>query len=488
MTRSLALFATRTGGPPFLGSVGYVNDAIAPALTARGWSVNAFQPPRVDGDYQEALLPLALANRYLQHAQAGRADVALYDCAGTTLRAPSKAWADRHVVLYHGLVYGTGNWLCNEDIDLHCGNSPYSAQVLRALFAMPDWRGRCVLNAHAFDRVTDVRLPVPSVEAPDGHPGFAHGVDAPADVLRLADGKAILGHALQPGKQDMVAALSILYWLNRFARERGQPRVLLLISDASLPPERRRALDALLAGSGFSCADFFVPVPHLHQRAVVQVMRACTFGLAYNRFPEPFGFYVLESVYQGCPVYTNGVGNNRHLLPAAHGIEVHESPGMLQAPDTAPDLGAYRVVAERILQDAIAGNRAADCARGRDHIARTWTLQAFGDDLAAAIERARTPTATTSAFDALRVGWSPLLRSLDLERGHCFNDYGGMRLSPEACAEVRALLGAPCSDLDADRMHGLEVKHGLFARGILSLHAADAPPATFDTTTATGTA
>lgn len=471
MTGSLALFASRTGGPPFLGSVGYVNDAIAPLLSARGWSVTAFQPPHVEGDWQETLLPLGLAAQHVRQVRQGRPDVALYDCAGTVLRAPSKAWADRHVVLYHGMVYGTGNWLTNEDIDLHCGNSPYAADVLRSLFAMPDWRLRRVLNPHGLARVTDVRLPVPCVEAPDGHPGFAHGADAPGEVLALADRGMVLGHALQPGKQDLVATVSILYWLNQVARERGKPRVLLLISETSLPMERRRALDELLAGSGFSCADLLVPVPHLRQHALVQVMRACRFGLAYNRFPEPFGFYVLESVFQGCPVYTNGAGNNRYLLPAGHGIEVFEHAGMAPVPGTGPDLGTYRAVAERILADiAHPAGTAEACARGRARITREYSMQAFGDSLDAALS-GLADGVHEAAFDELQVALSPMVRSLDLDTGVSFNDYGNSILPRDACDAVRALLGQRAADLDNDHMDALESRYRLFSRGLLTLRA-----------------
>jgi hypothetical protein len=38
--------------------------------------------------------------------------------------------------------------------------------------------------------------------------------------VRCASG-AVLGHAVQPRKQDLLATASILYWLNQAAREHG---------------------------------------------------------------------------------------------------------------------------------------------------------------------------------------------------------------------------------------------------------------------------
>jgi hypothetical protein len=469
MPRSISLFLSRTGGPPYQGSVGYVNDAIAPALESRGWDVRCFQPPPA-GNNQEALLPFGLAAQHVRHDSPGKSDVVLYDCAGTTIRTPERNGTGKHMVLYHGLVYGTGSWMANSSIDLHCANSPYLASVLRALFVFPDWRKRRVLNPQACNAVTDIRLPLPCVEMPDGHPGFAHGADAPDELLGLSDSKVVLAHALQPGKQDLFATLSILYWLNVLAREHGSPRVMLLISESSLSAENWTAFDAMLSGTGFACRDFFIPLPHLKQQALVRLMRVCRFGLAYNRFPEPFGFYVLESVHNGCPVYTNGAGNNRFLLPPGHGIIVQETPAMAGTPNQHVKPDAYRSVAESIHADlGRSGEMRASCRKGAALIDRTWSLQAFEQGLIGALERLEQPPADAPVFDQLEVALSPLVRNLDLVSGRSLNDYASGVLDGEACAAVRQLLGQSCADLGSDQMAQIEDRHGLFANGILTL-------------------
>lgn len=470
MPRSISLLLSRTGGPPWQGSVGYVNNAIAPLLERRGWQVRPFLPSP-PGATEEALLPFGLAALHAHELGQGVADVALHDDVGVAMRMPGRHWAKRNVVLYHGLAHGTGAWLANPAIDLHCANSPYLARVLRALLAFPDWRQRRCLDPRAFDIVTDVRLAVPCVAAPDGDPALSHGMDIPPALQRLLDGPVVFGHALQPRKQDWIATLSILYCLNQLARAHRTPPVKLLVSDASLDPERRRQLDAMLAPSGTSCQDYLIPLPHLHQRALFRLMRACRFGLAYNRFPEPFGFYVLESVYNGCPVYTNGVGNNRFLLPPGHGLIVHETRAMA-APSTGPDL--YGEVAAAIHADlARSDELRAHCRRGAALIEEAWSPAAFEQSLCEALERIERPLPEAPAFDLLEVVLGPLVRSLDFASGCMLNDYGNGVLAPATIAQVQQLLGRRCGELDSVQMNRIEAEHGLFRRGLLTL----APPA-----------
>jgi glycosyltransferase involved in cell wall biosynthesis len=472
MKNSISLFLSRTGGPPHMGSVGYVNDGIAPLLQRNGWSVHSFQPPLI-GNTEEALLPFALAAQHARHDSLGRPRVAMYDCAGTTIRAASKEWADRHVVLYHGLVYGTGNWMMNADIDLHCANSPYLERVLRSLFATPDWKHRQLLNPHGFNAVTNLNLAVPCVEYPDGHPGFAHGSDLSPALLARLDSGMVFGHALQPGKQDLLATLCILYWLNQLALAHVTPRVMLLIAESSLNPEKCRALDALLEGSGATCMDYFVPVPHLNQVALVRLMRSCRFGLAYNKFPEPFGFYVLESVHNGCPVYTNGAGNNRFVLPEKHGINVFESTAMLMREDGAIDSAAYQSVAETIHVDLSRSVEVREeCELGAAFIDKTWSPAMFEQSLLAALAKLEQPRVGEQDFEAMEVALSPLVRSLDLSSGQNLNDYACGVLEPDAIVMVRNLLGRKCADLGSVDMLATEDRHGLFRRGLLTLQAA----------------
>ncbi|HJW45817.1 MAG TPA: hypothetical protein VJ484_04945, partial [Lysobacter sp.] len=418
MASSIALILSKTGGPPFRGSVGYVNDAIAPILSRNQWRVQVFQPPSPTQG-QEGMLPLALTGRLAALDGVTPLDVALFDAAGTAIRAPTRGWARRNVMLYHGLAYGYGTWMSSSDIDLHCANSPYLERSLRAFFAFPNWRARRCLNPQGMRTLTNLPLPVPCVEHPDGHPGFGYGSDLPVHVQRALDSNVIWGHALQVAKQDWFATLAILYWLNSLRGGPAKPRIALFIPEGSLGRELRATLDAMLP-PGQTCNDFFLEVPLLNQRALFRLMRASRFGLAYNEFPEPFGFYVLESIHNGCPVYTNGAGNNRFLLPPSHGIHVQETFAMAPGHGGERDPAAYRPIAERILADLDGPElRAEECRRGAALIREQWSLAAFERALSSALAGLDRPLPPEPEFEDLQVQLSPLVRSLDPVSGRC---------------------------------------------------------------------
>ena len=469
MTRSISLLLSRTGGLPGQGSVGFVNDAIKPILDRCGWDVRPFCPPDPIG-IEQAMLPFAVAEYHMQYRERGIADVALFDDAGTALNAPSRRWAKKNVMLYHGLAYGLGTWLANPEFDLHCANSPYLARVLRALFAFPDWQHRRCLDPRAFNIVTDLRLPLPCVAEPDGSPAFSHGAEIPPAVQRLLDGNVILGHALQARKQDWTATASILYCLNELAKAHGAPPVRLLVAQASIDSRVHAALESFLAPNGYRCDDFFVPVPHLNQRALFRLVRSCQFGLAYNRFPEPFGFYVLESVYNGCPVYTNGAGNNRFLLPPDHGIVVHETPAMAGSPEKAAEVDAFSGVARMIYAGLARPDEVrAHCRQGRLVIDQTCSMAAFERSLLKALDGLESSPGLQPDFDTLKIALSPTVRSLDFASGCSLNDYASGVLDPRSVSALQQLLGKFCGDLDGDEMSRIEAEHGLFRRGLLTL-------------------
>lgn len=448
------------------GSVAYVNGTIAALLREKLWTTRSFRVPS-HPLAAEAMLPLGLASTNARELTHGAADIALYDDAGAALRTPSRRWAKRNIVLYHGLAYGAGAWMTNPDVDLHCANSPYLARVLRALHAFPDWRGRRCLDPRAFGAITDIALPVPCVDFPQGHVAFADGAEIPIHVSRLLQQGAVVGHALQGRKHDVMATLAIVHGLNEIAREHGEAPIKVLLSASTLDPERRRAVDAMLAPAGRRCDDYFVSVPYLRQSALFEVMRACRFGLAYNTFPEPFGFHVLESVFHGSPVYTNGIGNNRHLLPPGHGIVVDETPQMAAE---VVDANAYRHVARRIYTDLRQPQAIqASCARGAERIRETWSKAAFSRSLEAAFARAERSAAMPVPFAELIVAMSPFVRHFDSTSGLCLNDYANTKLDAEQRSAVEEVLGRPCSALDGARMQALEDRHGLFRRGILTL-------------------
>lgn len=453
-----AFFERMVGVPPSPGSVGLANAYLVQALETAGYRTRV-HGPAVSASKVERLLPLHLAKARAALVAASPADLALYDDGGLSVCPPGRQWARRSAVFYHGLFWNSGSWLGNDAIDLHLGNSDYLARVLTSLLAFPDWDRRRCLDPRAFGKVAAVQLALPCVEEPDGSSDMP-GADIPPGVRALLDSGDVVGHALQPDKKDALAAVRILLALNELAREAGGRPVRLLTMDFSLSANQFASVQRLLEPSGWTLEDFFVPVPALNQRALFQLMRRCAFGLAYNTIPESFGFYVLESVHNGCPVFTNGCGNMRHLLPEGHGLEVFETTAMV-----AGDPDAYRAVARRI--HAALSDRAAlqaRCAQGRAYIDAHYHRGAMEAALGAALAL---PEAPLLDFESLQVELGPLVRQYDRAAGIVVSDLRSVALNPGQARALAELPGRTCAELKALDPDA----RSLFELGVLTLRA-----------------
>lgn len=454
---------------PYANASGYINALLAEELSRSGYECNALYRQRpVPPD---VLIPLASAERLRRLRTAPAVDLAVYCDLGLGICPPSRELARRTLVLYHGLAGSPATWLGSPVIDRHCVLSGYMEQVLTSLLALPDWSRRQCVEPRAFHRVVRLTPCLPCVEAPEGHPRLQGG-ELPEHLLRALEGEDVVGHALQPGKPDWQAVTAILLNLNALAQEHGQQRRFRLAvtaedyhqvaqSFARGAPEAELARE-LLGGMGLGLEDVLIPVEHLGQAALFKLLRRARFGLAYNVFPEPFGFYVLESVFHGCPVYTNGIGNNRHLLPPGHGLNVQESVGMAFG-----DMGAYAEVAARLFADLQApeAQRAA-CLRGREHLLRTYTRAAFSRSVEDCLEQLERPEPQPPAFEELEVRLGPLVRGMD-EEGHVASDFEPLVLEPEELRLLGEVQGRKAGELHGEQ----ELLQGLFSKGVLALYA-----------------
>lgn len=144
---------------------------------------------------------------------------------------------------------------------------------------------------------------------------------------------------------------------------------------------------------GLTIDDILIPVPRLAQASLFKTIKACRFALLYHWVPEPFGLLPLESVCNGCPVYTNSAGNLRYLAGA--GGPRHrrfETEGMAFG-----DLNEYQKVEQRIFHDAVVDPEAAReaCRQGAEYIARTYNREAMRRDLSALLARLDEPPSET---------------------------------------------------------------------------------------------
>ena len=403
-------------------------------------------------------------------------DLSVYCSGGLSSSPPDRRASKKNIVFFHVLANHC-LWLGNESIDLFCANSPYFRDVLVSFLASPIWETQSILDRRAFSCVELMSLTLPCTEEPSDFVE-TRGERLSKEVAAILDGQDILGHAMQGGnKTDYKATCAIMLHANRVALERGLGRrVRLMVNAAELHylrehlkrvPEDGEALYGALAKLRLSLDDIFVPVPFLQQRDLFKVFARCEFGLAYNGLPDSFGFYPLESVFHGCPVYTNGAGAMRSTLPPAHGINVFETEGMA----FGADLSEYAAVAEAVVGDVVTSPRLApQCRLGREYIATHYGRRNTYSDMSRCIARAESvPRKPSWEFRDLVLTLSPLVRIWNAATGGLVSDYAAMRLTAEDRAVLRDAIGRTAAD--ATRLFTGEAFGKIrqyFERGILT--------------------
>jgi len=462
---------------PFTNSVGVGSAAVAEALRQAGYElrlVHGKHRPAAPEDF----LPFPVAKR-LRSVPA--ADLTVYDAGGLQLQPLRRRPGCPNVVLFHGMAGMPAHWLGNSaEIDQYWANSDYSRRVIESLLALPDWSRRALLEPRAFDLVVRLTLPLACLEEPGG---VMVGEPLPEPVRKALASGDLYGHCLAD-KADLAATAAILLELNRLAQERGLRRALrrrlfrlvvwqgvflpLRLAFEGRGPAELAPIAAGFRALGLSFEDVFVPVPIIGQEAVFELFGSCRFGLFYNWVPESFGFYPLESVVHDSKVYTNGVGNFRHLLPPGHGIDVGDPPGL-----GFGDLSRCAEIAAGIYRDVVEAPAAAraETLRGAALVRDLYDRRALERDLRSALARLGQPPRALD-FEALVVAWSPLVRSFDAATRRIVSDYGSRQLEEREAAILQSFLGKPCRDLghDAEEVALLE---GWFESGVLALSPPD---------------
>jgi hypothetical protein len=481
LRQSAHLILLRSTARPYLGADALGNAMVEAFLRHEHYDVTTHALLDHDTQANDLLLPFRHCRLREEMAGAARADLAIYDDFGLSAYLPDPGIARRTMVLFHGLAGAAAVWTGapSRDIDLFCTNSDYLNRVLTSVLALPDWsKGRCS-HPQPFQVVATIQLPVSAFEEDDAAVA-ARGAELPARVRALLQGPDFIGHAIQPAKLDLAATCPIMVLLNMLAAQNGDPgRFRLCIHEHDFQtlmhslanpdprrPDASQALAMALAGLRMKMEDVFIPVPWLRQSALFALMQDAAFCLSYQQGPESLGFYVMESILKGCPVYSNGAGNIRSLLPEGHGLVVAERPGMYFGEQVE-----FGPVAEAIyagIRDQ-AGGRAA-CARGAALIRERYSRARFDRDMRAALDRvdaAREPAAPP--FDELRVSLGPLVRQWDVERGRLVSDYVHRQLTPSQRQLVIDSLQRRCGELRALPAEPLAELHRLFQGGVLAL-------------------
>jgi hypothetical protein len=445
--------------PPFAGSGGVINQYVKRALSNLGYEVQVFpgehRQRRVR--HAESLIPLATVSLLHKVVTAPRPDLTFYDDLSLAVRAPVARSGHYNAVFFHGLRGWPGIAIANPAIDLYCCNSRYLARTLRSFMLLPDWSRGTVIDARGGGAVRALRLPVPLLDYPDGYPSA--GDHLPAAVGEALEHGSILGHAVQREKPSPDALLSVMDSLNALAAEASTPGYRLVISQA-LVPELAALIENRPQLERDEAWGWFIPVPRLENPALITLLKNSRFGLCLNRIPESFGIYPLESILAGCPVYTNGIGNLRWLLPEDHGLRIYE---------TEDGEHAVTSIAGRIHEDLQheAATKAA-CARGAEYIAAEYTFSALETDLGAAIADLNTQEPSLGLAD-YRIELSPLVRYWNSGSGYVIADHRRLRLSERTSEILVRALGRRADDVAGWGNDSLDTITALLTGGVLAL-------------------
>ncbi|HKV06809.1 MAG TPA: condensation domain-containing protein [Thermoanaerobaculia bacterium] len=470
---------------PFGSSCAVVNSCLNETLEDLGYQVHGVYAEGRNPSSADVLVPLRAVERRFQSRSLPPAGLTVHCDFGLQVSPVRRRGAQKNVVFFHGFAGSPGEWAGNPAIDRYWGNSAYTGDVVQSLLALPDWRRQRILDSRAFGIVSHLTLALPCLEEPAGALEEGSG-DLPRHAREAIDRGDVLGHAVTAEKVDESALYSILLRLNQLAQERGLGRrfrvfvadhmfrriqAALDLPAEQYPLEMRFFRDNLTA-LGLTAADLLIPIPHLRQSALFEILRACRFGVFYNTIPESFGLYALESVFHGCPIYTNGIGNLRYLLPEGCGIHVHESEAM-----GFGDPEAYLPVAEAIYRNTVTDPASAgeECRRGAGLIARRYNREAFRRDVAAELGRLDFHPEPAD-FASLTVRLSPLVRLWNPETRRALTDHSLRQLSETERDAVEASLGRTCGEIrPSARSREIETLQNLFLTGILALSPSGHP-------------
>jgi hypothetical protein len=460
------LFIDTSTTPPFQFGPGITNYYLRRALEDLGHEVKLCTLQRLPAP--QAALPLESVEFAADQARQSHRALRIYCTRPLDLIAPDESWVGKNVVFFHGFGFNASTYLQNRSIDLYCANSAYAMRVLTSFLMYPT-----ELAPPAFVRlgpslVGQVSLAAPCLEYPHGYP--SSGSPYSPSWLNGHGKHCLMGHALRPGKANPETSLLILDAMNAVG-QKLTPSIgfKLFVSETDLDRFRIAAATVSLRNR---MERLVVPLPRLSNRALIELMGHCAFSLCFDERVESFGLYALESVFAGVPVYTNGAGNLRFLLPSRCGIQVHDDE-RLQFGDGRTRARALSVIATAIVHDIVSGSGSKACSDGRRFIREHYNYEAFRNSLEQVLAGLNSPRKVPRlALESLEVQLGPLVRRWNPQNGRVISDYVSTQLPLRENTLVKKILSLPASQIQKIfSQRDQDTILDLFRLGILSMTA-----------------
>ena len=359
----------------------------------------------------------------LFHSQCS--DISIYCDRGVVFGPPSHCSSRINILLLHGLAYNFELINSLDHIDLILTTSQYFAEVAKMMLG-----GFVISNAEQLRNMHSVRLKdnetiiyplMPPVEKSE----FV--VDRNDEFLNQfklnKDHQLVLAHAVQPNKASIPAFVGIVASLvSKFKELNKVFKVFTSSVDFNEINDELTYLSSLNWFDDFfnidvqDVRDSFIYTDRLPQSDLHRLFSMSSLGLCYNEVPESFGMYVLESILNGCPIFSNGSGNMRYSLPASHGHYVKENHGIYIR--NAIDL---KILASEIMTKLGNLNLGLEISRGQEFIQSNYNVRIFKREfrnilktLSSSINQCQERIDTNNASVLKREFYvlSPLVRSL----------------------------------------------------------------------------
>lgn len=460
-------FAFAKTGFPFSGASGAFNTYLVEFLRRTGYHVDEFTG-------RSDFVPLQCIEIMEQLTPKRRTDLAVYCDLAQWVEPLELVNAKRQIVFFHGLAGAPLVWL-NRDIDVLCGNSRWTRDVLRCIGGFPLWKTKTLMCSNIFRRTHHVVCPVPALEHPEGAIS-GEGLSS-KEWESLAESGVVYGLDFF-GEADNSLHCHIIAAVNQVARQSGDRRQFRLIAPmdkcisverdiTDAQTDRGRRIRDILQDIEMTITGLYSPISEkwINQSDLFRLMRQSAFALAFNTIPESFGLMPLECILNGCVVYTNGSGNIRHLLPPDHGITVFDTEGIASS-ETAEIQCIARSIYSSIGNSTGLSRAMAEIECGRTLIRSRYSVLAFENSCAELLNRKQNQTLTDRD---LVLAPGPLVRAWNRESGTILSDIGTVQLSQEQCSRIRPLFGRSPADLfeTGDRPDQLLVSE-LWKKGLLA--------------------
>ena len=445
---------------PFSSSSSRINAKIQLLFKEQGYDVYSFH--KRDMKNEKKYEPLEYVNRMNTLMSLPKPHIALYCDKGLFMQIPERGRRCKNVLYFHGLLYNANIWMNYKLFDLYCTNSLYTKNVITSLFSSL-LRVNRSQNYNIYDKVFEIAPPLSIIEDPDGDDSF--GTNLNDDVITALKDDNIYGHCLHGEKADIVSVYWIMYYLNKFAEEQWSNkryRLFIFFRDFMKLKRLQEIIEIKLP-----IEKYFIPLPFLKNSELVKLMKSSRFCLCYNYEPESFGIYPLESIYNNCPVYTNGIGNYRYLLPERSGLYRYENEAMVFGKSSE-----YRYIAELIHNNNNNFQSILDdCKKGREYIQKNYGVKNFKTkfiNMLDVLEKTKR-NEDGEPYD-LFFCLSPFVRSWNEKTGRIISDIGNHELTEDGNNLLKEILNKKIDNIFSPSEAEIrEHVDSLIYKGILSI-------------------